>query len=362
MDIRHDRRGPLAVLTLDRPTALNALNLEMIRALDAALDDIATDPGVGAVLLRGAGGKAFCAGGDLRALYEAMQRQDERILEFFVEEYTLDFRLHMFAKPVIADVDGITMGGGMGLAQGATLRIAGERTRIAMPEVAIGLFPDVGGSYFLSRLSGALGAYLALTGAQLRAADALYVGLADRYLPPEGIEALAEQLAGAGWQGAPRAAAERALGEAARELPSPPLAPSRAAIEHHFRHPTAAAIVESLERETDPARVEWARTTASLLRARSPFMLEVTRRLLDLGRESTLADCFRRELGLIRRCLARGEFREGIRAVIVDKDNAPRWSPPRLEDVDFAEVEAFLADPWAGAAHPLAALGGSDRR
>ncbi len=357
VDIETETRGHLGLLTLNRPAALNALTLGMIRSLRGALEAFAGDRSVRAVLIRGAGDKAFCAGGDLRALYESIERADEAYRDFFVGEYALDHLLHCYPKPYLVSMDGIPIGGGMGLAQGSRLRIVCERTRIAMPEVAIGLFPDVGGSYFLPRLPGALGLYLGLTGAQIRGVDALYAQLADVYLPPAASEGLGELLAALewtdDWQSDVRNAV-RAL--AAQGLPAPALSVLREAIDEHFAHDSVLKIVESLEAENAAARTEWARQTAKLLRARSPLMLEVTRRQLEIGRTRSLADCFRMELGMVRHCVDHGDFREGIRALIIDKDNTPHWSPNRLEDVAADQVEAFFRDPWSGRSHPLAHL------
>ncbi len=357
MDVEREVRAHLGVLTLNRPAALNALTLAMIRELRDALESFAADRSVRAVLLRGAGDKAFCAGGDLRALYDSIAGGGELHRDFFVAEYTLDYLLHAYPKPYVVSMDGITMGGGMGLAQGSRLRVVGDRTRIAMPEVAIGLFPDVGGSHFLSRLPGALGPYLALTGTQIRGADALYATLADVYLPPDAGAGLADLLAAVEWTDDWHADVRGAVrARAAQGLPAPSLSVLREAIDEHFGAATVRAILESLERESRPARIPWARQSAALLRSRSPMMLEVTRRQLELGRDKPLADCFRMELGMVRHCVEHGDFREGIRALIIDKDNAPRWSPARLEDVTDAMVANFFRDPYLGAPHPLARL------
>ncbi len=347
MDILRENRNHLALLTLDRPGALNALSIDMIRALSAALEECAADPAVRVVLLRGAGEKAFCAGGDLRALYQSMERGDGGHRGFFIAEYSLDYLLHTYPKPTVALMDGIAMGGGMGLGQASDLRIVGERTRIAMPEVAIGLFPDVGASHFLSRLPGALGTYLGLTGIQIDGVDALYAQLADVYLPPAASADLARRLAELEWGEAPAEDVRRAVhAMAAQGLPAPALSRLRAPIERHFRHATVLRMVESLQEETDPAYVDWARQTVKLLRSRSPIMLEVTLQQLQRGKTLDLADCFRLELDLVQHCVQHGDLREGIRALIIDKDHAPRWSPARLEEVTPAMVEAFFENPW----------------
>src|ERR1700723_855767 len=252
----------IAFITLDRPAALNALNLDMIVQLRTALCEFAVDPDVYAVLIRGAGEKAFCAGGDIRAIYEAAKNAHGPQLIFFETEYPLDYLLYSYPKPYIALIDGIVMGGGMGISQGSRLRIVGDRTRMAMPEVAIGFFPDVGAGYFLSRLAGALGPYLALTGVQLRAGDALYTGLADLYLPPASLLELESELGALTWDfdrsqdpRAPqvaraaqdaRAAVEGVIHRLAGAAPPAPLAALRPAIDEHFAAAKGAAGLEAL--------------------------------------------------------------------------------------------------------------------
>jgi enoyl-CoA hydratase/carnithine racemase len=246
---------------------------------------------------------------------------------------------------------------------------------MAMPEVAIGFFPDVGASFFLSRLPGALGPYLALTGTQIRAHDTLYVGLADYYLPPAAMQTLQSELDDVQWSGtgasADRYDLERLLGRLAATagaglagvgaLSEAPLAKLRPAIDEHFAATDVPALLASLERETRSEYAEWAQATHKLLRTRSPTMLAVTLRQMHLGRSMYLADCLRMELGMVRQCFDHGDFMEGVRAVIVDKDNAPQWRPPRIEDVTPASVEAIFRDPWGAGEHPLTHLGGDSR-
>ena len=313
----------VATVTLDRPAALNALTLGMIEGLAAWLDAWERDARVRLVVLRGAGEKAFCAGGDVRAMYE--NRGSEANERFMAIEYALDYRIHTYPKPVVALIDGIVMGGGMGLAQGARLRIVGSRTRMAMPETAIGLFPDVGGSYFLPRAPGHVGLYLGLAGPTIGAADALYCGLADQYV---GAEPLVP-------------------GEVERMRP---------AIDRHFAHASIEAILASLRAEEAPANREWAARTLAALERASPTMLKVSLEQLRRGASMTLAECFRMELNLVHACFEQGDFAEGVRAAIVDKDKSPRWNPPSLAGVDAAAVQRFFAPRWTPARHPLAHL------
>jgi len=329
----------------------------MLRQLHASLRACADDPEITAVLLRGAGDKAFCAGGDIRALYLSLLAGDPIHREFFVEEYALDYFLHRYPKPYIAVLNGITMGGGMGLAQGSRLRIVGERTRLAMPEVGIGLFPDVGASYFLSRLPGALGQYLALTGTTIAASDALYTGLADFYLAPTAMAQLEAGLIAAATAPALGVAPEQLVRKLATTPPdAATLAAQRSAIDMHFSARHVTDIFASLQGERRPEHREWAQGTLSILGSRSPTMLGLSLRQLERGRTMTLAECFRMELGMVQECFVHGDLREGIRATIIDKDKSPRWRPSRIEDVTDVDVEAFFRKRWTDARHPLANL------
>ena len=355
-------RNRIGFITLNRPAALNALSLGMIQDLRSTLEQLACDLNINAVLIRGAGEKAFCAGGDIRAIYESYQNADALHREFFLTEYPVDYLMHSYPKPYIALIDGIIMGGGMGIAQGSRMRLVGDRTRMAMPEVAIGFFPDVGASYFLSRLEGSLGAYLALTGVQIRAADALYVGLADAYLPRASVDALDLQLNALVWpdsRSGDRAAIAALIQKLAlQDPPVAPLAQFRPAIDEHFAASSIPMILTSLEAEGRPQFVEWARSTLDLINTRSPTMLAVTLEQLKRGKSMTLAQCLRMELGMVRQSFMQGDFIEGVRAMIIDKDNAPVWRPPHIEEVTQEQVEELFTDPWAGATHPLATLEG----
>lgn len=356
-EILREVRNHIAFITLNRPEALNALSLSMIVELRTLLGDYAAEPEVYAVLIRGAGDKAFCAGGDLRALYQSFKDSSSLHREFFIREYALDYLLYAYPKPYVVLMDGITMGGGIGIAQGSSLRIVGERTRIAMPEVAIGFFPDVGASYFLSRLPGALGMYLALTGVQIRGTDALYSQLADVYLPPDAVASLADSLGALPW-GNDHPADLRSFihARAALGLPAPSLSLLRPGIDAHFSQPTVLAILASLDAETRSEYADWARQTAKLVRSRSPTLLSVTLRQLQFGKNMSLAACFRMELTMAQQCFEQGDFLEGVRALIIDRDNSPQWKPNRIEDVTDSMVDAFFRPRWTPSAHPLAIL------
>ncbi len=350
-------RNRIGSIILDRPKALNSLSLEMVRAITGALLSWRSDSSVQAVFIRSTSDKAFCAGGDIRFFHDAGEqtpRGGSALLEdFFTEEYALNHLIHHYPKPYLALMDGIVMGGGMGISQGGPanrLRLVTERTRMAMPEVNIGLFPDVGGSYFLARAPGEIGTYLGVTGETINAADALYAGLADAYLPASQIPALQDLLAAA--DGADLVEAIRAFAAPFAAQLDPEtglLATQRALIDRHFGQPSVAAIVASLAADSS----EFARKTLAVMQRRSPLMMCVTLEQLRRGARMELADCLRMERTMVRRSFEQGEVLEGIRAVVIDKDNAPQWSPPRLEDVSADMVERFFEPAWPAYAHPL---------
>jgi enoyl-CoA hydratase len=352
-------RGSAGFLTLQRPKALNALSLGMIRALTATLLAWRADPRVQRVAIRGSGKEgpfgAFCAGGDIRFFHEAVLAGDPRLEDFFTEEYTLNHLIHAYPKPYVVFMDGIVMGGGMGIsAHGGdtSLRIATERTKMAMPETNIGLFPDVGGGWFLARCPGRIGEYLALTGQVIVGADALAAGLADGLVPSAELPTL--------WDSLADAEGFAALRERVRRAPAAGeglLAQHRAQTDRFFALPTVTAIVSALQADGSP----WATQTAALLRQRSPLLLHVTLEHVRRARHMTLADDLRMERDMVRHCFqlrpgAAGETFEGIRALVIDKDHRPRWNPARIEDVTPAMVDAFFASPWPPHAHPLRLL------
>jgi enoyl-CoA hydratase/carnithine racemase len=271
--------------------------------------------------------------------------------DFFTEEYALNHLIHFYPKPYIALMDGVVMGGGMGISQGGpecALRIVTERTKMAMPEVNIGLFPDVGGSHFLSHAPGQLGLYLGLSGLTIGAADALYVGLADLFVPAArmaALRALAEATPGAQLAGAIREFAAPYAGNAgASELQA-----QRALIDRHFGQPSVMAMMESLASDASP----FAQKALAAMRQRSPLLMCVTRELLARGARLGVADCLRMERGLVRRNFEHGEVLEGVRALVIDKDNAPKWNPPTLEQVTPEMVARFFEPVWPDYAHPL---------
>ncbi|MBO4122890.1 enoyl-CoA hydratase/isomerase family protein [Cupriavidus gilardii] len=365
----------VGLVTLNRPHQRNALSYPMILALRSQLRQWASQDEIVAVVLRGAGEKAFCAGGDIRALYDSYRDhvagnggEDGEPLyrRFFVDEYQLDFELHRYPKPVVALMDGIVMGGGMGLAQAAPLRIVTERSRVAMPETGIGLVPDVGASHFLARMTPELALYVGLTGVTLGAADTLLCGLADVAVDSASLSALGTTLADIAWPGNTNdnandgdtvlASLRHALapGSSTTAADAPLLQVLPALLRHFRPDATPAAILHGLAGEHDPTCADWAAKTAALLRGRSPLMTAVTRELLLRGRRLDLADCFRMELDVVGHAFTDGDFIEGVRALIVDKDQTPRWRVASHDEVDSKAVRAFFESPWQGKRHPLA--------
>jgi enoyl-CoA hydratase len=365
-DVQHEIRARAGLITLNRPRALNALSLSMVRALTTILLDWQERGEVQVVAIRGmgkdpadpAGGApfgAFCAGGDIRFFHQAALAGDPALEDFFTEEYALNHLVHHFPRPYLVFMDGIVMGGGMGLAGHGSpqaLRIATERTKMAMPETNIGLFPDVGGGWFLARCPGRIGEYLAMTGQVIDGAAALTAGLADAVVSSADLPGLWDALPLHGSRGL-----ENLRGRTP-PLPDTLLAPHREAIDHFFGLPDVPAIVKALE----AAPGDWARETAATLRKRSPLMLHVVLEQVRRARGMTLADDLRMERGMVRQCFhlrpgAASETVEGIRALAVDKDHAPRWNPARIEDVTPAMVAGYFENPWPGHAHPLRDLG-----
>jgi len=322
--------GRVGRIVLNRPKALNALDQPMIRAIAAALSAWRDDPSVHAVTIEGAGGRAFCAGGDIRAIRDAALAGDAAWIHgFFHEEYTLNRMIAEYPKPYIALIDGICMGGGIGVSVHGRYRVATEAALFAMPETGIALFPDVGASYFLPRLPGALGMYLGLTGTRLKGADAVHAGFATHFVPQSLLADLAAALARDG---------VAALAEFVVALPAFSLAEARPAIDRAFRAGSVAAIFAALEEEGD-----WGQATLAILRAASPSSLLWSFGIIRRGASHELPACLAAELKLTAGVTAHPDFAEGVRAMIIDKDRAPKWVPARLEDVDQAAIAAMLA-------------------
>ncbi len=360
--MRYDVHGGVGYLTFERPQALNALSHDMILSMTETMRAWARDDSVHAVVIAGAGGKAFCAGGDIRFFHQMATAGAPLLEQYFVDEYTLDHLIHAYVKPVIALMDGVVMGGGMGVAQGAHLRIVTERTKMAMPETNIGLFPDVGGGWFLSRTPGHVGEYLGVTGLMIGASDALYAGLADAYLPFAALQGvlahLRDQVVTDG--GAVLAAFRDASRPHHADLSIEPatLATHQEAIDRHFAEQDVGAVLASLERDGS----EWARRTLALMRSRSPLMMCVALEQIRRARNVTLTEELRTELGMMRHVFDGGDGIEGIRALAIDKDHAPVWQHADVAAVRAAEIARFFTPLWANADHPLRGLTPLDGR
>lgn len=335
-DILFERRGVLGLVTLNRPAALNALTHPMALALEAQLADWAGDPAVRVVAIVGAGEKAFCAGGDIRVLHGVGPEGGAANFGFYADEYRLNTRIKRFPKPYVAFMDGIVMGGGVGVSLHGSHRVAGERTLFAMPETGIGLFPDVGGTWFLPRLPGQVGLWLGLTGARLKAADALAAGVCDLFVPRANHAAALAALAAC--EGS-RAAVDAALAPLAEAVEGATLPALRPMVDRLFAAETLAALVAGLQADGS----DWALAQAATIATKSPTSLALTFRQLRLGGSLDFAACMALEYRLARFCMTHPDFYEGVRAVIIDKDNAPRWSPPTLEALDPAVIDAAFA-------------------
>ncbi len=358
-DVITEIRGQVGLITLNRAKALNALTLDMVRSLTTTLLAWKDEAQVKAVAIRGStkagvfGG--FCAGGDIRFFYQAALAGNPALEDFFTEEYALNHLIHHYPKPYIAFMDGIVMGGGMGISQGASHRVVTEHTKMAMPETNIGLFPDVGGGYFLSRCPGRAGEWLALTGDVIDGATAIALGLADRFVESARLPDAWEALTALDWTDAAPVDAWIAMFSGATPAYS---TGATAHIEHYFALETVPGIVAALEADSS----EWAQHTAATLRKRSPLMLHVVLEQVRRARNMSLADDLRMERDMVRHCFATqhlgrsgasSETVEGIRALAVDKDHAPRWNPTRIEDVTAEMVAPFFVSPWPAHAHPL---------
>jgi enoyl-CoA hydratase len=334
-EILFERRGTAGIVTLNRPKALNAVTHGMVRRLHAQLDAWRDDASVTRVVVTGAGERAFSAGGDLRGIYQAARagRQQES-LAFWRDEYRLNAAIKFYPKPYVALIDGIVMGGGAGLSVHGSHRVAGDRFAFAMPEVGIGFFPDIGATWFLPRCPGAFGTFLALTGERLGAADAVAGGIATHHVASERFGDLLDALCGA-------APVDALIGAFAESAGEGPFAHRRVAIDRIFAAPRVEDIVVALEAETasESAEAQWAGGVAVAIAGKAPLSLKLALAQMRRGRDWTFADCMRAEWRIVSRVAYGKDFYEGIRAVIIEKDNRPRWRPATLAEVGEAEIE-----------------------
>jgi enoyl-CoA hydratase/carnithine racemase len=341
----------------------------MVESLLPKLQAWQADSSISMVLLQGAGDKAFCAGGDIRDLYKAMLAEPGTyapyVEEFFTKEYTLDYLIHTFGKPVLVWGNGIVMGGGLGLMAGASHRVVTATSRIAMPEMAIGLYPDVGASWFLNRMPQGCGLFLGLTGASINAADAKFIGLADNFLLHERKAALLEKLLAVKW-GDTVALNHQKLSDVLRseedqcrtQMPLSNIRPHQGAIETLASLESLPAVIASVN--AMQGEDKWLQKAKESLAYGSPITAHIVFELLKLGQSKILADSFRLELGLSVQCGKLGEFTEGVRALLMDKDLQPKWQYKTVSDVPQSVIDELFRSPWHANEHPLRELGQPD--
>jgi enoyl-CoA hydratase/carnithine racemase len=357
--------------TLTKPAALNALDLNMINLLIPQLEKWQQDPKIAMVFLDGSGERAFCAGGDIVSMYKSMQDAQSHkgspdaanhlaLQEFFSQEYQLDYLIHSYAKPLLVWGNGIVMGGGLGLMSGGSHRIVTETSRIAMPEISIGLYPDVGGSYFLNQMPTGCGLFLGLTGASINATDALYSNLADYFVPHDAKVTLFTRLLSANWQEGLLAQTLSSICDEFHTLHLGQLPQGN--LHQHQDWLTGLAAKTDIALAVDyilsvsPDDNKWLNKAQKTLKAGSPITAHLVFEQLQRGKDMTLAECFQMELGLSCQCGEFGEFQEGVRALMIDKDNQPNWRYKSVVQVPQETIDYFFTDIWSLGTHPLAHL------
>jgi enoyl-CoA hydratase len=339
-DLIARKEGSAGILRLNRPKAINAVTLEMFHDIDKALDVFEADPDIAVILLEGAGERGLCAGGDIRALWESSKVKGDLGKILWRDEYILNARIKKFPKPYVAFMDGIVMGGGVGLSAHSSHRVVTDKTKLAMPEVGLGFFPDVGGTWLLSHSPGEIGTYFGLTGQTMNGPDAIHAGFADAVVPSGKLAALREALTKV--RAGITSAEVKALiaGFATGEIAGP-VAAMEGKIDGWFAHDRMEDIVAALQRDGS----ELALSTLKTLNEKSPRGMVVTLKLLRLARASrSLEECLVREYRAALEVFASDDFREGVRAAVIDKDRNPKWSPPRIEDVTPEMVAPYFAE------------------
>ena len=339
-DLIARREGSAGIVRLNRPKAINAVTLEMFRDIDKALDAFEADPDVAVIVLEGAGERGLCAGGDIRALWENSKVSGDLGKILWREEYILNARIAKFAKPYVAFMDGIVMGGGVGLSAHGAHRVVTEKTKLAMPEVGLGFFPDVGGTWLLSHSPGEIGTYFGLTGQTMNGPDAIHARFADAVVLSAKLAALREDLTKVR-TGTISAEVKALIDSFATGETSGPVATNQSKIDAWFAHDRMEDIVAALQRDGS----ELALATLKTLGEKSPRGMVVTLKLLRLARaSSSLEQCLVREYRAALQVFASDDFREGVRAAVIDKDRTPKWSPPRIEDVTPEMVAPYFAE------------------
>ncbi|MEZ8186277.1 enoyl-CoA hydratase/isomerase family protein [Shewanella sp. 5S214] len=352
----------IGVVTLNIEKALNALTLNMVAAMQNQLTRWKNDDSIACVVIKGAGDKAFCAGGDVRAIYHASIANPNNITdeacEFFTQEYQLDYLLHQFGKPVLVWGDGIVMGGGLGLMAGGSHRIVTERSRIAMPEVTIGLYPDVGGSYFLNRMPGKTGLFLGLTAYNMNASDALYVNLGNYYLTSDEKQPLFDAMAEVMWS-QDNDTNHQLLSNLLSGMTQPHLASLTTSHLQQFQSQIDLLMAGDIldvhhQLSTLNTELDWLKRAQKTALAGSPISWHLIFSQAALGSALSLAECFKWELGVSVNCCSMGDFCEGVRALLIDKDRNPQWLFTDVEAVEPSKIAQLVTSPWAADKHPLA--------
>ncbi|QFU21912.1 enoyl-CoA hydratase/isomerase family protein [Shewanella eurypsychrophilus] len=354
----------IGVMTLNMEKALNAINLEMVQLMFAQLKLWQSDDDIALILLDGAGEKAFCAGGDVRSIYHASIKAPgevtEQATEFFEQEYRLDHLIDTYDKPVLVWGNGIVMGGGLGLMMGASHRVVTENSRIAMPEVTIGLYPDVGGSYFLNRMPGKLGLFLGLTAYNMNAADSKFVGIGNHYLNHDDKQALLDNLATLSWSSEAAMNHQLLTDELNRCGEQGTANLQTGLLESHrdqINRLVSGSLSEILQRVTETDCSEpWLERPIKTMLSGSPISLQLIYQQAQLGTDMSLAEVFRFELGLSVNCCAVGDFSEGVRALLIDKDRSPKWLHQEVKDIPEALIGKMMSSPWQQESHPLSNL------
>jgi enoyl-CoA hydratase len=339
-DLIARKEGSVGILRLNRPKAINAVTLEMFHDIDKALDVFEADPDIAVILLEGAGERGLCAGGDIRALWESSKIKGDLGKILWRDEYILNARIKKFPKPYVAFMDGIVMGGGVGLSAHSSHRVVTDKTKLAMPEVGLGFFPDVGGTWLLSHSPGEIGTYFGLTGQTMNGPDAVHAGFADAVVPSAKLAALREALTKVR-PGVTSAEVKTLIAGFATGENAGPVAAMQGKIDAWFAHDRMEDIVAALQRDGS----ELALSTLKTLSEKSPRGMVVTLKLLRLARTSrSLEECLVREYRAALEVFASDDFREGVRAAVIDKDRSPKWSPPRIEDVTPEMVAPYFAE------------------
>ncbi|MBR9906460.1 MAG: enoyl-CoA hydratase/isomerase family protein [Gammaproteobacteria bacterium] len=364
LDCEHGKR--IGVATLNSEKSLNALSLPMIQLLQPQLAKWGEDERIACVMLQGAGEKAFCAGGDIVAMYKAMQAKPgvlvDEVADFFSQEYRLDYAIHTFPKPMVLWGHGIVMGGGMGLMNGASHRVVTERSLLAMPEVTIGLYPDVGATHFLNQMPEGCGLFLGLTGAHMNATDALYLKLADHFVASNSKADVLAGLQQVKW-GDTAALNHQKVTDVLNDIsqrdsnqrPAGQVEAHQPLIKKLTRGNDIVDVVANITNDTSDDK--WLARARQTLAAGCPMTAHIVWNQLQHGADLSLADCFRLELTLSVQSAMRGDFAEGIRALLIDKDKQPKWQHASVADVSADDVDGFFTSPWDASEHPLANLG-----